>query len=218
MLLHNTLNKLSKNRLSHYIFLTKYANETKGLFYTLKPTTHKRLHPLKRLILYIYTKGLPETPVIQKAYSIYLNQRLTRDSIHSEGLFYISLPKASRGTPPPRLILYIYSKGSQETPGIHSFTHSDIHIPHYEKGVCTLSTYILYQFNICSVSIATSKGINTQWSININGKCTLWTILEIEKGSWNVNCVVIKNFVIILLMWMYPKTELIYQTAVMWKA
>ena len=124
MLLHNTLNKLSKNRLSHYIFLTKYANETKGF----KPTTHKRLHPLKRLILYIYTKGLPETPAIQKAYSIYFNQRLTRDSIHSEGLFYISLPKAYRRTPPPPKAYSIYlSQRLTRDPGypfIHPFRYS----------------------------------------------------------------------------------------------
>ena len=123
VLLHNTLNKLCKNRLSHYIFLTKYANETKGF----KPTTHKRLHPLKRLILYIYTKGLPETPAIQKAYSIYLNQRLTRDSIHSEGLFYISLPKAYRRTPPPPPgLFYISIPKAQKRPRVSN--HSPIQI------------------------------------------------------------------------------------------
>ena len=81
------------------------------------PKAYRRLLPLRRLILYIYTKGLLETPLTQKVYSIYLYQRLTGDSSHSEGLFYIFIPKAYRRLLSlRRLILYIYTKGLQETP------------------------------------------------------------------------------------------------------
>ena len=81
------------------------------------PKAYRRLLPLRRLILYIYTKSLQKTPPTQKAYSIYLYQRRTGDSSHSEGLFYIFIPKVYwRLLPLRRFILYIYTKGLQKTP------------------------------------------------------------------------------------------------------
>jgi hypothetical protein len=69
-----------------------------GLFYISIPKAYRRLLPLRRLFLYIYTKGLAETSPTQKAYSIYI-------------------PKAYRRLLPlRRLILYIYTKGLAETP------------------------------------------------------------------------------------------------------
>ena len=66
------------------------------------------------------TKGLQETPPTQKAYYIYLYQRLTGDSSHQEGLLYIFIPKAYRRLLPLRkFFLYIYTKGLMKTPPTH---------------------------------------------------------------------------------------------------
>lgn len=62
LILYIYAKRLSRNFFHSVIFLTKYANEKEG-----------------GLILYIYTKGLRETPPTQKAYSIYLYQRRTSD-------------------------------------------------------------------------------------------------------------------------------------------
>ena len=70
-----------------YQRLTGDSSHSEGLFYIFLPKAYRRLLSLRRLILYIYTKGLPETPPTQKVFYIYLYQRLKEDSSHSEGFF-----------------------------------------------------------------------------------------------------------------------------------
>lgn len=83
-----------------YQRLTIVSSHSEGFLYINIPKAYRRLHPLERLVdntLYRYIIRSAQFTIILmrwKPLSIYLYQRLTIVSTHSEGFLYIDIPKS----------------------------------------------------------------------------------------------------------------------------